>query len=135
MARQSGRKGLLKVQLDDASTALTTVSHMVDWSINFTVDQLDATAMQDSNKVYVAGLADCTGQVSGYLDAATTNDTYEAAVDGVARNFELYPNSDDTGTYYSGTAIWDFSESASVSGLDSFTASFAATTTVTRNHS
>jgi hypothetical protein len=73
--------------------------------------------------------------VSGYLDAATTNDTQAAAVDGEARSFQLYPNSDDTATYYSGSAIWDFSESAGVSGLDSFSASFAATTTVTRNHS
>lgn len=135
MARQSGRKGLLLIQLTTASTAESTISHMVDWSINFTVEQLDATAMGDSNKTYVAGLADCTGQVSGYLDASTTTDTYQAAVDGVARTFKLYPNRDDTGTYYSGSAIWDFSEQASVSGLDQFSASFAATTTVSRTHS
>jgi predicted secreted protein len=133
MARISGRKGLLKIALDTAATTtFVTISHMRDWSINFSSEQIDVTAMQDANKVYVGGLADATGSVSGFLDVASTNDTLAAALDGKARPFQLYPDSDTTASYYSGSAIWDFSVQSSVSGAVEFSANFSATTAVTR---
>lgn len=135
MARIAGRNGALLIALDTASTALTTISFLRDWSINFTSDQIDVTAMQDSNKTYVGGLSDATGSVSGFLDAATTNNTFEAALDGESRTFRLYPDADTTTSYYSGAAIWDFSLSAAVDGAVEFSANFSATGAVTRTFS
>jgi len=133
MARISGRRGLLQIALSTASTTTyTTISFLRDWSINFATDQTDVTAMGDPNKIYVAGLPDATGSVSGFLDAASTDDTYAASVDGIPRPFKLFPDSASTTGVYSGSAIWDFSVSASVSGALEFSANFSATTAVTR---
>ena len=135
MARIAGRNGALLIALDTASTTYTTISYLRDWSINFSSDQIDVTAMEDSNKVYVGGLADAQGSVSGFLEAANTNNTFEAALDGEARDFQLYPDADDTGKYYSGSAIWDFSLSSAVDGAVEFSANFSATSAVTRTFS
>lgn len=132
MARYHGRNGVLLLQLSSASTALTTLSYVRDWSINFAVDQSDATAMGDSNKVYVAGLPDATGSVSGFHDDGGA-DTLASAQDGVARTFELYPAGTGTGSlYYTGTALWDFSLSGGVGGVVEFTANWSANSAVTR---
>jgi hypothetical protein len=132
MARYHGRNGVLLLQLSSASTTLTTLSYVRDWSLNFAVDQVDATALGDSNKVYVAGLPDATGTVSGFHDDAG-GDTLAAAQDGVARTFQLYPEGTDTGSlYYSGTALWDFSLSGGVGGVVEFTANWSANSAVTR---
>ena len=135
MARISGRNGVLLVQVTTASTALTTISYLRDWSINFTKEQIDVTAMEDGNKVYVAGLSDCTGSASGFLDAASTATTYAAAIDGEARTFKLLPDKNTTTTFYGGTAIFDFSLSAAVNGAVEFSTNFSASGAVTRTQS
>ena len=135
MARISGRNGALLVQLVTSSTALTTISYLRDWSINFTKEQIDVTAMEDANKTYVSGLADCTGQASGFLDAASTSTTYQAAVDGESRSFKLLPDKNTTTSFYSGTAIFDFTLQAAVNGAVEFSTTFSATGAVTRTQS
>jgi TP901-1 family phage major tail protein len=135
MARISGRNGVLLVQLVTSSTALTTISFLRDWSINFSTEQIDVTAMEDSNKTYVSGLADCTGAASGFLDAASTATTYQAAVDGGARSFKILPDKNSTGTFYGGTANFDFSLSSAVAGAVEFSTTFTAAGAVTRTQS
>jgi predicted secreted protein len=135
MARIAGRNGALLIALDTASTAYTTISFLRDWSISFTSDQIDVTSMADSNKVYVGGLSDATGSVSGFLDAATTNNTFEAALDGESRSFKLYPDAATTTSFYSGAAIWDFSLTSAVDGAVEFSANFSATSAITRTFS
>jgi len=132
MARYHGRNGVLLLQLSSASTTLSTMSFVRDWSINFAVDQADATAMGDSNKVYVAGLPDASGSVSGFHDDGGS-DTLAAAQDGVPRTFRLYPKGVTTGSlYYTGTALWDFSMSGGVGGVTEFSANWSANSAITR---
>jgi hypothetical protein len=132
MARYHGRNGVLLLQLSSAATTLTTLSYVRDWSINFAVDQSDATAMGDSNKVYLAGLPDASGAVSGFHDDGGS-DTLAAAQDGVPRTFRLYPKGVVTGSlYYTGTALWDFSLSGSVGGPTEFTATWSANSAISR---
>lgn len=132
MARYHGRNGVLLLQLSSASTSLTTLSYVRDWSLNFVTDQVDATALTDTNKTYVAGLPDVTGSVSGFHDDGGS-DTLAAAQDGVARTFELYPEGTSSGSlYYTGTALWDFSLSGSVGGAVEFSANFSASGAITR---
>jgi predicted secreted protein len=135
MARISGRNGVLLVQITTAATALTTISFLRDWSLNFSSEQIDVTAMEDANKTYVSGLADCTGAASGFLEAAATNSTYQAAVDGGSRLFKIMPDKNTTTHFYSGSANFDFSLSAAVAGAVEFSTSFSAAGAVTRTQS
>lgn len=135
MARISGRNGVLLMNITTSTTTLTTISYLRDWSINFVTEQVEVTAMEDANKTYVSGLADVTGSASGFLDAASTNTTYQAAADGEARSFKILPDKNTTTTYYAGTANFDFSLSAAVNGAVEFTTNFSATGPVTRTQS
>jgi len=67
------------------------MAFLSDWSVNFTVDTIDVTAMLDPNHIYVAGLPNASGDFSGYYDTATAQ-TYLSAADGLSRNFYLYPS-------------------------------------------
>jgi hypothetical protein len=81
-----------------------------------TVDKQDVTAFGDSNKIYVAGLPDASGDFSGFWDDAT-GQTYLAAVDGLPRNMYLYPNiSSDPSVYFFGTVLPDFEMDGAVGG-------------------
>lgn len=129
MARVAGRSGRLYVNLTSGGTA-EPVSFLNNWSINFATDNIEVTAFTDTNKVYVAGLPDCSGSFSGFYDDATVQ-TYTAAVDGVARKFYLYPTSSTT-QYWFGTALFDFNASADVSGAVTISGDFSAATAVTK---
>src|SRR5258708_12696757 len=69
------------------------------WTINMVVAKQDVTAFGDGNMVYVAGLPDASGDFGGFMDDATSQ-TYIAAVDGLARNFYLYPNATNPPNVY-----------------------------------
>lgn len=101
------------------------------WSITFETEKIDVTAMGDTNKVYVAGLPDASGEFSGFYDDAT-NQTYTAAVDGLARKFYLYPSTLNTAQYFFGTILPDFQVNAEVNGAVEVAASWAASTPITK---
>ena len=113
MARKHGRNGRLYAAIASGGTPEPVV-FLKQWSIDFTVDNVEVTAFGDVNKTYVGGLPDASGSFSGYFDSATAQ-MYTAAVDGVARGFYLYPDTGDA-TYWYGTALFDFSVSGSVDG-------------------
>ena len=72
-------------------TAASPLAFVSDWTINFTVAKVDVTALGDTNLVWVAGLPDASGDFTGFFDTATSQ-TYTAAIDGLSRNFYLYPS-------------------------------------------
>lgn len=129
MARTHGRNGRLYTAIASGGTA-EPIAYLTNWSIDLSTDKVEVTAFGDANRVYVAGLPDAQGSFSGFYDTATEQ-LYTAAVDGVARKFYLYPNTED-GDYFSGEAIFDFSISTPVDGAVSVSGSFAATTDVTK---
>jgi hypothetical protein len=92
-----------------ASSAATAepLPFLAKWSLNQVVDKQEVTAFGDTNKVYVAGLPDASGDFAGFYDDATVQ-TYTAAVDGQARKFYLYPNTLNTAQYWFGTILPDF---------------------------
>ena len=102
------------------------IAYLNQWSIEFSTDNADVTALGDTNKVYVAGLPDCSGSFAGFYDDATAQ-TYTAAQDGVARKFYLYPNRAGTPTqYWFGTCLPDFKVSGDVSGAVTISGDWAA---------
>src|SRR5260221_14690626 len=86
------------------------------WTINMVVAKQDVTAFGDGNMVYVAGLPDASGDFGGFMDDATSQ-TYIAAVDGLARNFYLYPDATNSpNVYWFGTILPDFSADGAIGG-------------------
>lgn len=132
MSRIHGRRGRVYLQIASADTAAQPLPFTVRWSIVYATDKAEVTAMGDSNKVYVAGIPDASGEFSGWYDDATAQ-TYKAARDGIARKFYLYPDLNDTSKYHYGTILPDFTISGAVDGAVEVSASWNAADTVQRS--
>lgn len=129
MARKHGRNGRLYVAITSGGTA-QPVAFLNSWDISFEVDNVEVTSFGDTNKVYVAGLPDCSGSFAGFYDNASAQ-LYTAATDGVARKFYLYPDVADA-IYWSGEALFDFSVSSSVDGAVTVSGNWNAASAVTK---
>ena len=131
MARIHGRRGRLYVGLASDSATPSPVSFLNQWAVEFTVDKADVTCFGDGNKTYVSGLPDASGTFAGFYDTDTAQ-LYTASQDGLARKFYLYPDTNDAGDYWYGTALFDFSVSGSVSDAVSISGSWAAASGITQ---
>lgn len=128
MARFSGRNMAVYLSVDGTAAA-TPLPFIADYSIDATVAELDVTAGGDTNKTYVPGLPDFKGQINGFYDSALTGTTdalWKASRDGIARGFYLYPDSTDTTHAFYGTAYFDFSIKAGVSGATAVSSKIVA---------
>jgi len=112
VARLHGRNGRIYIGLASNGTA-EPLNFQAKWSLDFSTDKADATAMGDANKIFVAGLPVAGGDFSGWYDDATVQ-TYTAATDGVARKFYLYPSTSNNAQYWFGTVLPDFKVDGSV---------------------
>ncbi len=130
MSRIHGRRGRIYMDLTGSAQA-TPLPFFANWSLNQVTDKAEVTAMEDSNKVYVAGLPDASGDFDGFYDDATVQ-TYTAAVDGLARKFYLYPSVLNTGQYWFGTILPDFSVNGGVSGAVQVKATWNAASAIAK---
>ena len=135
ISRIHGRYGLVYLGILTSSAA-SPLAFVADWTINFTVAKVDVTALGDANLVWVAGLPDASGDFSGFYDTST-GQTYAAAIDGLARNFYLYPSllgleGANPGQYYFGTILPDFSSAGGVAAAVTFKSSWNAASQVQR---
>jgi hypothetical protein len=113
VARTHGRNGVIYLGATNVAAA-SPVAFMAGWTLSMTVDHQEVTAFGDNNKVYVSGLPDASGDFTGFMDDATSQ-TYVAAVDGLPRNFYLYPNiTADPYLYWFGTVLPDFNADGAV---------------------
>lgn len=94
-------------------------------------DRIEVTAFGDANKVYVAGLPDSTGNFAGFYDNATAQ-TFQAALDGVARKMYLYPDRNVATQYWFGTVFVDFNLDLSVGGAAAISGTWSAASNVTK---
>ena len=129
MARVGGRFGRVYVGATTAAAA-SPVPFIGSWTLGATTDKIDVTAMQDTNKVVVAGLPDASGEFGGFFDDASNN-LYAAATDGLDRAFYLYATSNNTANYWYGRVFVDASFSASVDGAVEMTGTWAASGPIT----
>jgi len=63
MARRAGRNAGIYVATTTGGSA-TPLTFQNKWSMNFESEKIDVTAFQDTNKTYVAGIADAMGDFS-----------------------------------------------------------------------
>ena len=124
----TGRNGALYVdQSAGANGSASPVANLNQFSINQTRDKTEVTAFGAASKTYVAGLADASGDFSGFYDS---DGTLLKVADGVARSFYLYPASGTSTKYWFGTATFDITTSASVGGAVEASGSWSASTPV-----
>ena len=130
MSRVHGRRG--RVYIDTSANGVGSalpLPFVAAWSITFATDKQEVTALEDLNKVYVAGLPDASGDWSGFYDDQSVQ-SYNAAVDGVARKFYLYPSLLSVATYFFGTILADFKTQAAVGGATEMSGSWNAASQV-----
>ena len=122
--RIHGRNGIIYLNLASGGTP-EPIAFLNSWSIKMATDTAEVTAFADTNKTYIAGLPDASGDFSGYYDDASVQ-TYTAASDGIARKMYLYPSTLKTTQYFYGSVIADFSADAKVDGAVTMSASWKA---------
>ena len=146
MARFHGRNGSLIVDTaaspaaEGAATTAAEILYLADWSIDQSRDRVEVTSFGDSTKTYVAGLADASGSLNGFLTDDSLN-IYTLA-DGEARSFYLYLDNTSGATqapvaesgkgYWYGLATFDTSTSGGVSDAVKVTLNWSAASSITR---
>jgi len=146
MGRIHGRNGMAYLSVQAWTTtngvAAQPMAFVSDWTINFTTAKVDVTALGDANLIWVAGLPDASGDMTGFMDTASAQ-TYQAAIDGQPRSFYLYPTLNPTnggpgnttvsaGQYFFGTVLCDFSTSGGVASAVTMKSSWNAASQVQR---
>lgn len=129
MSAIHGRNGIVYVGLASTTAAASPVALLSTWSINFATEKAEVTAMGDSNKKYVAGLPDASGEFGGFYDDATVQ-TYTAAIDGQPRNFYLYPSRLTATQYFFGKILPDFNAQGGVNDSVQISASWNASDSI-----
>ena len=139
MAAIHGRNGrLLADTAAAADGSPEPIPLLADYSVEQARDRAETTSFGNSTKTYVAGLADASGSLNGFIDDSSL-DIYTVA-DGSARSFYLYvdydnnPSPVDSGGagYWYGTATFDVSSNGSVSDAGKTTLNWSAATSITR---
>ena len=132
MARISGRKGRVYLQIYSSDTAASPLPFQAAWSISFSTAKTDVTAMGDTNKVYVSELPDASGAFSGFFDNLS-NQSYNMASDGLPRYFYLYPDATaNTLTYFFGTILGDYAVDSGVGSEVTMKATWAAASQISK---
>lgn len=131
MARKAGRNSRLFVAVASNGTP-SPIPGLAAVSFDASTDRSEVTAMGDSNKQYVGGLPDFSGDYSGFYDDASAQ-LYSAAVDGVPRAFYFYPDFTDTTRYAFGTAFFDFKMATGVGDAVAVSGTFQAASNVLRS--
>lgn len=124
IGRNAGRNAVIYFDLAGGGSA-SRLAYQAEWTMNFTSPKIDVTAFGDTNKTTVAGLPEASGSFTGFYDD-TSNQTYTAAVDGLARKFYLYPNANLATRYFFGTINADVNFGATVAGAITASSSWEA---------
>lgn len=124
MSRYHGKGGAAYLSTTGSGDAAPAVS-LSQWSLDRTTDKVPVTAFGDTNKVYVQGLPDIKGTLSGFFD-----DTNDALFDGAESNdgvkMYLYPSTLAPSHYHFGPAWLDASIEVDVNGAVGVKGSFVA---------
>jgi hypothetical protein len=126
MAKYHGQRGRVYLSTSGAGTAVQAVA-LTSWSLNLPTDRVEVTSFEDTNKVYVQGKKDITGDFSGFWDEADDS-LFDAADSSTPVKLYLYPSADASTRYFYGTAWVDASIEVGVDAAVSISGSFAAAT-------
>lgn len=123
MAILSGRDG--EVLYDPAGTTPVAIISLNKFKLSLKTDKINVTCFGDTNKVYVPGMKDISGTVSGFYNSAdkTLFEASDATAPGLLK---LTPHSSESTHFWSGLAYLDADIDTSVEGAPAVTGNFMA---------
>jgi hypothetical protein len=123
---KTGRYG--EVLYDPLGVTPVVVVSLSKWKASFKTNKQDVTCFGDANKVYVPGLKDVSGTVSGFWNSdPTASPILFAATDAeVPGMLKLVPNNTETAFHWSGLAYLDADIDCTVEGAPAVSGSFSA---------
>ncbi len=124
MAKYHGQKGRVYLSTSGAGNAALVIA-LTSWSLDMPTDRVEVTAFEDTNKVYVQGKKDISGEFSGFWDD-TDDALFDAAESTTAVKCYLYPSADAPSKYFYGTAWVDASIETGVDAAVAISGSFQA---------
>jgi hypothetical protein len=95
------------------------------WTLDMPTDLADVTVFNAGNKLYVQGIPDVSGKLSGFWDSASDT-LYDAMASATSGTLWLYPNRLTSSKYFCGAAWFDFSIDTSVGDAVKISGSFKA---------
>jgi hypothetical protein len=104
MAILSGRSGTVKY--DPAGITPVALISLNGWKLSLKTDYEDVSCFGDTNKVYVPGLRDVSGQLTGFWNSANVV-IFTATGAATPGKLELAPNSTEPTFKFSGLAYLD----------------------------
>jgi len=127
MAILTGRYGTVKwdaTGLPSPAVPLTVIS-MNGWKLSLKQEYEDVTCFGDTNKVYVPGMMDISGSLTGFWNSASTV-LVAASKATVPGYLELAPNSTEATFLFGGLAYMDADIDCTVKGAPKLSGSFKA---------
>ena len=112
MAIISGRNG--QVLWDPAGTTPVEVVSLNAWTAEFKTEYEDVTCFGDVNRVYIPGMKDAGGEISGFFNSAELA-LFEAAEQDTPGLLKLVPSETEPTFFWTGPAYMDASIDASLS--------------------
>ena len=92
---RAGRNGLVKYDPTGAGGATATALLSIKtWQLSLATEQINVTCFQDQNKVYIPGMRDVSGTLSGFWNSADTT-LVEATLATTPGFLILIPDSTD----------------------------------------
>lgn len=122
--RMSGDRGQIKMD-QTGGTTVVQVASLNKWSLSMSKGMYNVTAFGDTNQVYVPGLPDISGSLSGFWDA-TDRSIFNVALGTVAPFLQLIPSTLAPTFMWKGLAWLDASIDVGSGGAVTIKGSFRA---------
>jgi hypothetical protein len=124
MAIKSGRYG--QVMYDPLGVTPIEVISLNKWKASFKTGKIDVTCFGDTNKVYVPGMKDVSGTLSGFWNSIGSDVIFDGADAETPGMLKLVPNSTEGTFFWSGLAYLDAEIDTAVDGAPAVAAEFMA---------
>ena len=127
---RAGRDGLVKWDPTGAGTATATALVSIkSWTLSLATEKINVTCFQDTNRVYIPGMRDISGSLTGFWNSDDMS-LIEATALTTPGYLELIPHSNDpaaaTPHHFSGLAYMDAELDTDVEGAPALSGTFMA---------
>ena len=125
---RAGRDGLVKWDPTGGATGTALVS-IKSWTLSLATEKINVTCFQDTNRVYIPGMRDISGSLTGFWNSDDMS-LIEATALTEPGTLDLIPHSNDpsaaTPHSFKGTAYMDAELDTDVEGAPALSGTFMA---------
>ena len=126
---RAGRDGLVKWDETGVGTTSVALVSIKSWTLSLATEKINVTCFQDTNRVYIPGMRDVSGSLTGFWNSADMT-LIEATALTTPGWLELVPHSNDpsqaTPHKFSGKAYMDAELDTDVEGAPALSGTFMA---------